>query len=145
MIKVKKFSKDNYLAWDSFVRNANNGTIFHLRKFLNYHSDDRFKDNSIEFYKRNSLLSVFPAADIMKEGKRILVSHPGASYGSLITNEDLSIKDAIEIVEELNGYAIRQGFDGIQMTIPPSFYSNRVSNYVEYALLSVDLVFLKGK
>ena len=136
MIKVKKFSKDNYLAWDSFVRNANNGTIFHLRKFLNYHSEERFKDNSIEFYKGNNLLSVFPAADIMKEGKRILVSHPGASYGSFITKEDLSIKDAIEIVEELNGYAIREGFDGIQMTIPPSFYSNRVSNYVEYALLS---------
>ena len=135
MIKVKKFSKDNYLAWDSFVRNANNGTIFHLRKFLNYHSEERFKDNSIEFYKGNNLLSVFPAADIMKEGKRTLVSHPGASYGSFITLEDLSIKDSIEIVEELNGYAIRQGFDGIQMTIPPAFYSNRVSNYVEYALL----------
>ncbi len=109
MTKVKKFSKDNYLAWDSFVRNANNGTIFHLRKFLNYHSPERFKDNSIEFYKGNNLLSVFPAADIMKEGKRILVSHPGASYGSFITKEDLSIKDAIEIVEELNGYAIREG------------------------------------
>ena len=136
MIKVKKFLKDNYLAWDSFVRNANNGTIFHLRKFLNYHSPERFKDNSIEFYKGNNLLSVFPAANIMKEGKRILVSHPGASYGSFITKEDLSIKDAIEIVEELNGYAIREGFDGIQMTIPPSFYSNRASNYVEYALLS---------
>ena len=136
MIKVKKFSKDNYLAWDSFVRNANNGTIFHLRKFLNYHSPERFKDNSIELYKGNNLLSVFPAADIMKEGKRILVSHPGASYGSFITKEDLSIKNAIEMVEELNGYAIRQGFDGIEMTIPPSFYSNRVSNYVEYALLS---------
>ena len=136
MIKVKKFLKDNHLAWDSFVRNANNGTIFHLRKFLNYHPPERFKDNSIEFYKGNNLLSVFPAADIMKEGKRILVSHPGASYGSFITKEDLSIKDAIEIVEELNGYAIREGFDGIQMTIPPSLYSNRVSNYVEYALLS---------
>ena len=136
MIKVKKFSKDNYLAWDLFVRKANNGTIFNLRKFLNYHPEERFKDNSIEFYKGNNLLSVFPAVDIMKEGKRILVSHPGASYGSFITKEDLSIKDSIEIVEELNSYAIREGFDGIQMTIPPSFYSNRASNYVEYALLS---------
>ena len=136
MIKVKNLSKDNYLVWDSFVRNANNGTIFHLRKFLSYHFNGRFKDNSIEFYKGNNLLSVFPAADIMKEGKRILASHPGASYGSFITKEDLSIKDSIEIVEELNGYAITEGFDGIQMTIPPSFYSNRVSNYVEYALLS---------
>ena len=136
MIKVKNFSKNNYIVWDAFVRNANNGTIFHLRKFLNYHYDGRFKDNSIEFYKGNNLLSVFPAADIIKEGKRLLVSHPGASYGSFITKENLSIKDAIEMVEALNDYAIRVGFDGVQMTIPPSFYSNRVSNYIEYALIS---------
>ena len=136
MIKVKNLSKDNHPVWDSFVRKANNGTIFHLRKFLNYHTRGKFKDNSIEFYKGNNLLSVFPAADIIKDGKRILVSHPGSSYGSFITKEDLSIKDAMEMAEELNSYAIRKGFDGIQMTIPPSFYSNRISNYIEYALLS---------
>jgi len=143
MIKVKNLSKDNHLVWDSFVRNANNGTIFHLRKFLNYHSEGSFKDNSIEFYKGNNLLSVFPAAAIIEDGKRILVSHPGSSYGSFVTKEDLSIKDAIEVVEELNSYAIRAGFDGIQMTIPPSFYSNRVSNYIEYALLSSGFNYLR--
>ena len=46
------------------------------------------------------------------------------------------------MVEALNVYAIRQGFDGVQMTIPPSFYSNRVSNYVEYALLSCGFDYL---
>ena len=136
MIKVKNLLKNNYLAWDSFVRSANNGTIFHLREFLNYHPKDRFKDNSLEFYKDNKLLSVFPAADVSKDGKRILVSHPGSSYGSFVTKDDLSIKDAIAMVEELNIFAKKESFDGIQMTMPPSFYSNRISNYIEYALLS---------
>ena len=136
MIKVKNLLKNNYLAWDSFVRSANNGTIFHLREFLNYHPENRFKDNSLEFYKDNKLLSVFPAADVSKDGKRILVSHPGSSYGSFVTKDDLSIKDAIAMVEELNIFAKKESFDGIQMTMPPSFYSNRISNYIEYALLS---------
>ena len=47
MIKIKKFSKNNYAAWDSFVLEANNGTLFHLRKFLSYHPEDRFKDHSV--------------------------------------------------------------------------------------------------
>ena len=48
MIKIKKFSKNNFVTWDSFVLKANNGTIFHLRKFLSYHPKDRFKDHSLE-------------------------------------------------------------------------------------------------
>ena len=50
--------------WDSFVKNANNGTLFHLRKFLSYHPKGRFVDHSIEFYKKNTLYSVFPAAEL---------------------------------------------------------------------------------
>ena len=80
MIKVKNFLKNNYLAWDSFVRSANNGTIFHLQEFLNYHPEDRFKDNSLEFYKNNKLLSVFPAADIFKDGKRLHEQGPWLYY-----------------------------------------------------------------
>ena len=87
MIKIKQFSKNNYATWDSFVLKANNGTLFHLRKFLSYHPVDRFKDHSIEIYKKNTLLSVLPAADIIIDHKRMLVSHPGASYGSFISKE----------------------------------------------------------
>ena len=82
MIKIKKFSKNNYDIWDSFVLEANNGTLFHLRKFLSYHPEDRFKDHSIEIYKKNTLLSVFPAADLIINDKKMLTSHPGSSYGS---------------------------------------------------------------
>ncbi len=136
MIKIKKFSKNNYATWDSFVLKANNGTLFHLRKFLSYHPEDRFNDHSIEIYKKNTLLSVFPAADIIIDNKKMLASHPGASYGSFISKEDLSIKDAIEMVSMLIEYSSKNGFEGIQLTIPPAFHSKRVSNYIEYSLLS---------
>ena len=63
MITVKRHSKNNKVLWDSFVKNANNGTIFHLRRFLSYHPEDRFVDHSIEFYKKNTLFSVFPATE----------------------------------------------------------------------------------
>ena len=135
MIKIKKFSKNNYAAWDSFVLEANNGTLFHLRKFLSYHPEGRFNDHSVEIYKKNSLLSVFPAADIIINDKKMLISHPGSSYGSFVSKEGLSIKDAMEMVSKLIDYSSKEGFDGIQLTIPPGFHSNRVSNYIEYSLL----------
>ena len=75
MIKIKKFSKNNYATWDSFVLEANNGTLFHLRKFLSYHPEDRFKDHSLEIYKKNTLLSVFPAADMSINDKNIFKSN----------------------------------------------------------------------
>ena len=135
MIKIKKFSKNNYATWDSFVLEANNGTLFHLRKFLSYHPEERFRDHSVEIYKKNSLLSVFPAADIIINDKKLLASHPGSSYGSFISKEELSIKDAMEIVSKLIDYSSKKGFEGIQLTIPPGFHSNRASNYIEYSLL----------
>ena len=101
MIKIKKFSKNNYATWDSFVLKANNGTLFHLRKFLSYHPEERFKDHSVEIYKKNTLLSVFPAADIITNDKKMLISHPGSSYGSFVSKEGLSIKDAMEMVSKL--------------------------------------------
>ena len=135
MIKIKKFSKNNSITWDLFVQKANNGTLFHLRKFLNYHPEDRFKDHSVEIYKKNALLSLFPAADIIIDDKKMLASHPGSSYGSFISKEELSIKDAMEMVSKLIEYSSKKGFEGIQLTIPPVFLSKRLSNYIEYSLL----------
>ena len=135
MIKIKKFSKNNYANWDSFVLIANNGTLFHLRKFLSYHPVDRFEDHSLEIYKKNTLLSLFPAADIIINNKKMLASHPGSSYGSFISKEELSIKDAMGMVSKLIDYSSKEGFEGIQLTIPPVFYSQRLSNYIEYSLL----------
>ena len=143
MIKIKKFSKNNYATWDSFVLEANNGTLFHLRKFLSYHPRNRFKDHSVEIYKKNTLLSVFPAVDIIIDNKRVLASHPGASYGSFTSKKELSIKDAMLMVSKLIDYSRNNGFEGIQLTIPPVFYSQRLSNYIEYSLLFNGFDYLK--
>ena len=47
LIKYKNnIHKDD---WDQYVLNSNNGTIFHLRKFLSYHEDRTFQDSSLIF------------------------------------------------------------------------------------------------
>ena len=135
MITFKRFVETQSQQWDAFIGEANNGTIFHLRKFLNYHHKDKFEDHSLMIYKNDKLLSVFPAAVKIKNGKRFLISHPGASIGSFVVPVNLSIADGMKLVKILIEYTYEQSFDGIRITLPPSLYQRRISNYIDFALL----------
>ena len=133
MITVKRFN-NNSAAWDKFVSSANNGTLFHTRRFLSYHPEGRFNDHSLEFYKKEKLISVLPAAIIENESKQQLVSHPGASVGSFVVPEDLAFADALAVVAQLSEYAKTNNIDSIQLTQPPTIYSRRLSHYIDFAL-----------
>ena len=143
MLKIKRFRSSDELLWDEFVPTTNNGTLFHLRRFLNYHADDRFKDHSLFVTKKNSLFSVFPAAEKILKGDRILFSHPGASMGSFAVPENLSIADAISLSNALVKYAANEKFDGIRITLPPTLYQKRLSNYLDFAFFKQGFEYVK--
>ena len=87
--------------WDNFVDDSDNGTMFSKRRFLSYHAKNKFKDKSFYVTKDGKLHSIFTAALIEKDGKKVLSSHPGASYGGFVYKSDLSFKDAHELVDIL--------------------------------------------
>ena len=66
-ITIRKFTAKDTTAWDEFVEKSNNGTIFHLRSFLSYHIDRKFKDNSLIFEKKGEMIGLFSAAIIEEE------------------------------------------------------------------------------
>jgi len=125
------------------VWQANNGTIFHTRQFLAYHPQDRFIDHSLIFYKKNKPYVLLPAAEVISVPDKMLISHPGASMGSFVVPEDLSIANALELVEALNSYAKNQGFSGVRITLPPTIYNKRQSNYIDFSLLQCGYQYLK--
>ncbi len=129
--------------WDSFVKNSDNGTMFHEQVFLSYHAEGRFKDNSLYFTRNNNLFAVFPAIEIIKNDKKILHSHGGASYGGFVYPKQLNIRDAFLLVEQLIEYAKKHNFDAIQLTLPPLIYSQHISNYIDFALIKHEFVYLK--
>ncbi len=142
-MEIKKFIEEQSDLWEKIVKKANNGTLFHTRKFLSYHPPGRFADHSLIFYKNNQPYILFPAADKEYDGKRFLVSHPGSSYGSFVTPEDISFADSYAVVEYLIDYAKKQDFDGIRLTPPPTIYNRRLSNYIEFALIQHGFAYLK--
>ena len=83
-IIVKKYNSSYFEVWDNFIDTSNNGTIFNSRKFLNYHINKKFVDHSLIFEKNNEVLAVLSAALVVQKNERALISHPGASFGSLV-------------------------------------------------------------
>jgi len=143
MFEVLRYNSENKKEWDSFVPKKNNGTIFHLRSFLGYHPKSRFKDHSLLFYKKNKLFSVFPAAQKTINKKLYIISHPGATLGSFVVPEDLSISDALNLVKALKKYCNENSFDTIQVTTPPNLYQYRLSNYIEFSYLKNGFSYIK--
>ena len=143
MFKFRKYIKSDEAIWDKFVSESNNGTIFHLRKFLNYHPKDRFIDHSLLISKNKKLFSVLPAAERATSDQNFLVSHPGSTVGSFVTPENLSIADSIELVNQIIVYAKKSNFKGLQVTLPPNLYQKRLSNYMDFAFFKKGFVYKK--
>lgn len=142
-IKVKNYNSEQAVIWDDFIWKSVNGTIFHTRKFLNYHPPKRFKDNSLLFLKKNKIFSLFPAVDIEYDRKRTLFSHRGASYGGFVYKEGVSIADSFELVEKLIKYGEKEKYERIVITLPPIIYEHRLSNYIDFALIKKGFTYLK--
>ena len=132
-IAVRQYKPSDKKAWDDFVHSSLNGTIFHLRTFLSYHIDRQFDDHSLIFEKQGDIIAVFPAANITKDNKNILYSHPGASFGGFVYNH-LSYEDADMIVQIIKKYCIQNSFYKIFFIPPPAIYSEKINDTLEYLL-----------
>ena len=142
-ITVRKYNSSDLQIWDEFVENSNNGTIFHSRKFLCYHSKERFIDNSLIFEKKGKIISIFPGALKQKGDRTSLISHPGSSMGSCVVPKNLAFVDALKLTEKLVSYALEDGIDRIQITLPPIIYNKRISQYLDFAYQKSGFIYLK--
>jgi len=142
-VEVGEHSENLITAWDEFVWASNNGTLFHTRRFLNYHPAGRFQDASLVFKKDEKWLAVLPAVSKQEGREKKLVSHAGASFGGPVFHSSLSFKDAFRIVQSLASYAESSGFTQIVITLPPQIYYHRPSNYFDFALLDFGFTYLK--
>ena len=143
MIEIKKFIIEQSDFWEKIVKDANNGTLFHTRKFLSYHPAERFIDHSLIIYKKDKPYVLFPAAEKIINEERFLVSHPGTSYGSFVVPAEFPFADSYDIVESVIDYAKTQKFNGIRLTPPPTIYNRRLSNYIDFSLLQHGFKYLK--
>jgi len=134
MLDIKQYSHKDENIWDDFVWNSNNGTLFHTCQFLKYHPVGRFVDHSLLFLEKDKIIALFPAVNKVSSEGKVLISHPGASFGGFVVDKDINMKNSFDLVKSLIDYAKTNGFVGIDMTLPPIFYSIKINNYLDFAL-----------
>lgn len=141
MLKIKIYNeKEHYKIWDDFVNKSYNGTIFHLRKFINYHPKDRFNDCSLLIYDKDKLISVFPAAILEKNGEKTLKSHPGTSYGGPVIDKNISIKESYDIIRSLENFVAENNISNIEFRIAPKIYNKYPTDQLDFALVRNDYI-----
>jgi len=131
MINITRYTSSQQDEWDSFVRESNNGTIFHTQRFLSYHPEGRFQFHHLMFYDNKKLVAVLPAA--LRENGSSLESPIGASYGGIVLSP-MSYKQHEKIVDALLNYTKQMDFASIFLTPAPFFYQKKQMQNIDYAL-----------
>lgn len=131
-IEIIEYTENKRKIWDSFVLNSNNGTIFHLQDFLDYHPKGKFNFYHLMFYKDNELIAVLPGG--LTADNSILWSPVGASYGSFVTG-DIHFELALEIVDSFLEFCKLKNLSETYLIPPPIVYSKKISQHLEYAML----------
>ena len=122
--------------WDEFVmQHAMNGTFLHTRRFLNYHPEGRFTDASLLICNGQELCAVIPAAVQTIDGKRMLRSHPGSTFGGpIIGAEMLRAPKLVELVAAIDEYNQQQGYDGCELKLTSDLFATLPTDCLQYAL-----------
>jgi lipid II:glycine glycyltransferase (peptidoglycan interpeptide bridge formation enzyme) len=129
-MEIVKYTEEWKDRWDNFVLESNNGTMFHMQKFFDYHTPGKFDFNHLLFLEKNKIAAVLPGALIGKKFE----SPIGASYGSIVT-KDVKFKKAMKIVSTLLQYASDTGIEEIELTAPPVVYENHPNQNLDFAML----------
>jgi len=133
---IQPYDESRCGKWDDFVMNhAMNGTFLQTRRFLNYHPAGRFTDASVMVYNGQELCAVVPAAAQTVDGRRMLRSHPGSTFGGVILGaEMLRAPKLVELVSDLDAYCQAQGFEGCELKLTSDLFSTLPTDAVQYAL-----------
>ncbi|MEO0096009.1 MAG: GNAT family N-acetyltransferase [candidate division WOR-3 bacterium] len=130
-MEICQFTEKDHCNWEDFVKQANNGTIFHTLKFLSYHPPERFKSHHLLIKEKDNIIALFPA---VIEDKTI-ISHKGASYGGFVLKQGLGIHDIYLCVAHLIEFLKKEGIRQLVLTQTPLIYYHQPNQYIDFALM----------
>lgn len=136
--RVEKYTKENRLAWDTFISGAKNATFLFARDFMEYHSD-RFTDYSLLVYKDDLLYAVLPANIVGDK----LYSHKGLTYGSLVLSKSAKLLYTFEAFKALLAFLDTKAISTLELRNIPTFYNTMPSDELSYFLFKANATLIK--
>ena len=135
-IEIIPYTLDHETAWEGFCAGAVNATFLHTRRFLSYHGD-RFKDLSVLLMESGKVVGIFPAAESLSDSK-LVISHPGITYGGILHQGWLSDLRMFEALTALSAYYKDVGYHRLQYKAVPHIYTTIPAQDDLYALFRLN-------
>lgn len=132
MIKVERYTQNNKVKWDSFIKSSKNYSFLFFRDFIDYHSD-RFIDYSLMIYDEKKLVAVIPAN--LCEGQ--IISHQGLTYGGIVLHDNLRLSETIEIVKTVLIYLNDHGIMVWLLKNIPRIYHTRPADEIDWIMFKL--------
>ncbi|MCF8240920.1 MAG: GNAT family N-acetyltransferase [Melioribacteraceae bacterium] len=129
-MEVIRYTDDWKEKWDEFVLESNNGTMFHMQKFFEYHQPGKFSWDHLIVLNDDQIKAVLPGT--LKDG--MFESPVGASYGSLVT-KDIYFSETMEIVSSILDYGKKNNFKEFLLTPAPIIYEEYQNQNLDFAML----------
>jgi hypothetical protein len=138
-LTARLYTDSDRAAWEAFVVQANNGTMFHQQAFLAYHPPERFRWHHIMIFElgvnTEELVAVIPGG-LRKDfhDRDVFWSPTGASYGGIVMRDE-SFERSLAVVDAFLVYATSQHWSGVYVIPPPVVYNRTMTQHIEYAML----------
>ncbi len=133
-VRVERFEPSRTQEWDTFVcAHSRNGGIFQEQRFLGYHPEGRFVDESLLLYLDDELRGVLPAAIHPQDDKRI-AAHPGSSAGMLVYHLRATTREVLALLEAALLHYKERGFRSIEFRMPEGFFTYPSAGELDFLL-----------
>ncbi|MFD2826625.1 GNAT family N-acetyltransferase [Leeuwenhoekiella polynyae] len=144
-LTVKTYTPNYKSRWDRFVASLNgtykgskNTSFLFQRDFMEYHKD-RFKDYSLLVFKGERVVAVLPANKV----EDTIYSHQGLTYGGLILEAEIRLKEALEIFEAVLSFLSQSEIKNLEIKVLPQFYQELPGDELDYLLFLIKAKLVK--
>lgn len=118
---IEPYLDSSASEWDSFVRTCPSASFLHTRRFLSYHGNKFIDQSLIVRDSDRDIVALFPAA-LSPIDSTVITSHPGITYGGLLTTERCRGEAMVRLFTVIAGYYSALGIRRILYKAVPYFY-----------------------
>lgn len=129
---VRPYCQNDADPWDAFCNKSLQATLLHTRRFLSYHGE-RFIDYSLIIEDEGKCVGLFPAA-LSPSDNKLVVSHPGLTYGGVLHQGNLRGERMIESLTMIKQHYASLHLTKLLYKAVPTFYHQAPAQDDLYAL-----------
>lgn len=134
LLEIAEATGADGAAWEDFLDESTNGTLFHSLRFLSYHEPGKAEPHPLVFRDSGRILAVLPGGVVEEDRARVFASPWGGSFGGWAVRGDERLEEIERLVDGLLDWCRGQRLDAIRLTLPPIFYLREPSQQIEFVL-----------